>query len=209
MRFGEACDGRTKWTAHGDTAIVVAGRRRLPTYCSSGCRHRAWEQRRAAASGLAAVRVVERPVEVRVERTVERVTEVSARPRGSECADQLRDLAWQLDAGRLYDRDLDVVIEALKAVNDAVARRTRHRRRRPTEWMSEWVSSPTRAPAPSVRAPARARRPASRPHRLPPRSVDRSWTDDQGLRRRTSGALDLSDLRCSGGTSPRCDRSFR
>ena len=112
-----------------DTAIVVAGRGRLPTYCSSGCRHRAWEQRRAAASGLAAVRVIERPVEVGVERSVERVTEVPVRPRGREWADQLRELARQLDAGRLYDRDLDVVIEALEAVNDAVARRTRHRRR--------------------------------------------------------------------------------
>jgi hypothetical protein len=73
--------------------------------------------------------VVERPVEVRVERTVERVMEVPVHPRGREWADQLRDLARQLDTGRVYDRDLDAVVEALRVVNDAVARRERHRRR--------------------------------------------------------------------------------
>ncbi|WAX56199.1 hypothetical protein M6B22_16890 [Jatrophihabitans cynanchi] len=55
--------------------------------------------------------------------------EVPVHPRGREWADQLRDLARQLDTGRVYDRDLDAVVEALRVVNDAVARRERHRRR--------------------------------------------------------------------------------
>ena len=35
---------------------------RIPKWCSQTCRKRAWEQRRAAASGLAAVTVVERVI---------------------------------------------------------------------------------------------------------------------------------------------------
>src|SRR6476620_9629870 len=49
--------------------VAVPLRGRVPKWCSPACRHRAWEQRRAAASGLAAIEVVEQVVErpVRVE----------------------------------------------------------------------------------------------------------------------------------------------
>ncbi|GHE08715.1 hypothetical protein GCM10011381_10270 [Klenkia taihuensis] len=36
----------------------------MPKWCSASCRQRAWEQRRAASSGLSAVEVVERIVRV-------------------------------------------------------------------------------------------------------------------------------------------------
>ncbi len=51
------------------TEVPVPARGRVPKWCSSSCRHRAWEQRRAAEAGLAAVKVVDRPVEVIVEKT--------------------------------------------------------------------------------------------------------------------------------------------
>src|SRR4051812_17094869 len=38
----------------------------IPKWCSATCRHRAWEQNRAAVSGRSAVQVVERQVQVRV-----------------------------------------------------------------------------------------------------------------------------------------------
>jgi hypothetical protein len=52
--------------------VAVPPRGRVPKWCSSSCRHRAWEQRRAADAGLAAVDVVDRVVEVvKVEKVVE------------------------------------------------------------------------------------------------------------------------------------------
>lgn len=53
--------------------MPIPARGRVPKWCSSSCRHRAWEQRRAADAGLAAVKVVDRVVEVvRVEKVVEK-----------------------------------------------------------------------------------------------------------------------------------------
>ncbi|GAA4397920.1 hypothetical protein GCM10023168_03410 [Fodinibacter luteus] len=46
------------------STVTVPHRGRIPKWCSATCRHRAWEQRRAAASGRAAIEVVDRPVEV-------------------------------------------------------------------------------------------------------------------------------------------------
>lgn len=43
------------------TQLSYSGRGRRPRYCSSSCRHRAWERRRAAAEGLTAKEVVELP----------------------------------------------------------------------------------------------------------------------------------------------------
>lgn len=56
-------------------------RGRVPKWCSASCRHRAWEQRRAAEAGLAAVEVVDRRVEVIVEKekVVERQVNVPVR----------------------------------------------------------------------------------------------------------------------------------
>ena len=48
--------------------IDVKATGRIPKWCSATCRQRAWEQRRAAASGRCAVEVVQRVVRVPVER---------------------------------------------------------------------------------------------------------------------------------------------
>jgi hypothetical protein len=47
----------------------ILPRGRMPKWCSATCRHRAWEQSRAAKSGRAAVQIVRQTVEV--ERTGE------------------------------------------------------------------------------------------------------------------------------------------
>jgi hypothetical protein len=85
----------------------------IPKWCSATCRHRAWEQRRAAASGRAAVRVVERRVEVAVPLI----------PTRHDWPQLLAELARQLDDGRVYDRDLVPLATALNAVLDAYRRR--------------------------------------------------------------------------------------
>lgn len=43
------------------TELFYKGVGRRPHYCSSACRHRGWERRRAAADGVVATRVVELP----------------------------------------------------------------------------------------------------------------------------------------------------
>ena len=85
----------------------------IPEWCSAACRHRAWEQTRAAASGRAAVQVVERQVEVRV----------PAVPTRRDWAKLFDELTRQLDDGRVYDRDLAELAEALGRVLDAYNRR--------------------------------------------------------------------------------------
>lgn len=110
------------------TKVEVPARGRVPKWCSPACRHRAWEQRRAAASGLAAIDVRDRVVE-----TVKTVTVVhhhrvevplplqpSTIP---EFVDVLTDLTRRLDAGRIYDRDLPTLTTALRAAVEALARR--------------------------------------------------------------------------------------
>jgi hypothetical protein len=88
---------------------------RIPKWCSAACRQRAWEQSRAAASGRSAIEVVERVVEVPVvhERT----------PRREEWLAVLRELAHQLDAGRIYARDLPELQGALEQLTAAVQHR--------------------------------------------------------------------------------------
>ena len=112
--------------------VRVPARGRIPKWCSGTCRHRAWEQARAAASGRAAVTVVDRVVEtVQTETVVQHhrttvpvaVHPVSAR----EWARLLEELAVGLDTGRVYDRDLPVLIPAANAVIDALQRRIQRR----------------------------------------------------------------------------------
>lgn len=95
----------------------------MPKWCSTTCRHRAWEQTRAAASGRCAVDVVDRRVEVPV--VVE--GKVTQSPRGLGWLAVLNDLTRQLDTGRLYDRDLPAVVAAINSVCDAAERRLRSR----------------------------------------------------------------------------------
>jgi hypothetical protein len=103
--------------------ILLPARGRIPKWCSSSCRHRAWELTRAAASGRAAVEVVDRVVEVdRLEATA---------PHGPAWPAILAQLATQLDTGRVYDRDLPALAQGLAEVADALNRRPGSRRRPP------------------------------------------------------------------------------
>jgi hypothetical protein len=85
----------------------------IPKWCSATCRHRAWEQARAAASGLSAVEVVERRVEIQVPLV----------PTRRDWPGVLGELAGQLNDGRVYDRDLPALARALQPVLEAYRRR--------------------------------------------------------------------------------------
>ena len=94
---------------------ITSGRRGpIPKWCSAACRHRAWEQTRAAASGRSAVEVVERRVEV----------SVPVSPGRRDWPGLLRELGHQLDDGRVYDRDLAGLAVVLQLVLEAYHRRT-------------------------------------------------------------------------------------
>jgi len=101
--------------------ISVKLRGRIPTWCSPACRQRAWEQKRAAASGLASVRVVERRVEIPVPTT-------PSSPRHGEWTRLLGELATELDGFGVYDRELPGLTGALNDVLAALDRRTTRRR---------------------------------------------------------------------------------
>jgi hypothetical protein len=103
--------------------ILLPARGRIPKWCSSSCRHRAWELTRAAASGRAAVQVVDRLVEVDRPVTVVKEVPVVAAPQGPAWPALLAQLAKQLDSGRVYDRDLPALAQALASVADALDRR--------------------------------------------------------------------------------------
>jgi hypothetical protein len=94
--------------------ISLGRRGPIAKWCSATCRHRAWEQSRAAASGRSAVTVLERFVEI-------------ARPVAPTRLDWpglLHELARQLDDGRVYDRDLRGLDDAVELVVQALYRRT-------------------------------------------------------------------------------------
>lgn len=113
------------------TPTLVPSRGRPPKWCSATCRHRAWEQRRAAESGLAAVEIVERIVEKVVVEKVTQTVELSVphRPQtAAEFAEVLSDLAIRLDSGRIYDRDLRTIEIAAVPLLDALRRRVVRRR---------------------------------------------------------------------------------
>lgn len=107
-------------------ATAVNARGRIPTWCSDACRHRAWEQRRAASSGLCAVRVVDREVEV--VRTITEVQQMSvlAEPATvEEWAQVLSALTDRLDRGRIYDRDVRLLLPTIAGLVEAMNRRCR------------------------------------------------------------------------------------
>ncbi|MCO5304032.1 MAG: hypothetical protein M9923_12610 [Phycicoccus sp.] len=98
----------------------------MPKWCSAACRHRAWEQRRAAESGLVAVEVVDRPVEVIREVTnIETVPVVVSHNSAKHWSDLLTTLAERLDQGRIYDRDVSDLLPAMSALILAFNRRVR------------------------------------------------------------------------------------
>jgi hypothetical protein len=102
---------RTCGWCSGPIPLKATGR--LPKWCSPSCRQRAWEQSRAAASGLAAVRVVERRVEI--------PTPIA--PRRQDWPRLLGDLARQIEDGRIYNRDLLALSVALNAVHEVFGSR--------------------------------------------------------------------------------------
>lgn len=111
-------DSRARRTAATDCGWcggpITPGRRGpIPKWCSATCRHRAWEQARAAASDRSAVQVVERRVEISRPVTLTR----------RDWARLLDELARQLDDGPVYDRDLRELASALDAVLQAYRRR--------------------------------------------------------------------------------------
>jgi hypothetical protein len=110
--------------------ILLPARGRIPKWCSSSCRHRAWELTRAAASGRAAVQVVDRVVEVDRLVTVVQEVPVTSVPQGAEWPAALAQLATALDTGRVYDRDLPALAQALAGVADALDRRPGRRLRK-------------------------------------------------------------------------------
>ena len=108
--------------------ILLPTRGRTPKWCSSSCRHRAWELTRAAASGRAAVVVVDRVVEVDRLVTVVQEVPVATVPQGAAWPAALTQLATALDTGRVYDRDLPALDQALASVAYALDRRPGWRR---------------------------------------------------------------------------------
>jgi hypothetical protein len=111
----EGTDRRTAATACGWCGGPMTPGRRgpVPKWCSATCRHRAWEQARAAASGLSAVDIIERRVEVQVPLV----------PTRRDWPALLGELAGQLNDGRVYDRDLPALARALEPVLQAYRRR--------------------------------------------------------------------------------------
>jgi hypothetical protein len=103
----------------------------LPKWCSPSCRQRAWQQRRAAASGLAAVDVVDRFIEVEKEVKVVEQVKVTVPPSGAAWPAALTELAKQIDTDRVYDRDLRALAQSLDEVVQALVRRPAWRRLSP------------------------------------------------------------------------------
>ncbi len=66
---------------------------------------------------------MDRVVEVEVPVTVIETVEIPTTPKGAGWVDALHELARQLDAGKIYDRDLPALTNALNEALDAYARR--------------------------------------------------------------------------------------
>lgn len=96
--------------------VLVRARGPLPKWCSAACRHRAWEQDRAARSGRAAVEVRDRYV-------------TAVPDDGPAWIDQLSILTGQISAGPrpIADHHLDQLAAALELTQAAIANRTRWR----------------------------------------------------------------------------------
>ena len=76
------------------------GSRSGAAWCSSSCRHRAWELTRAAASVFAGVQVIDRVVQVERPFTVSERVEVEVVPHGPAWPHALAPFTEQVDAGR-------------------------------------------------------------------------------------------------------------
>lgn len=119
--------------------VRIPARGRVPKWCSGTCRHRAWEQKRAAESGRSAVEVVEQPVEhivTRVEERIIRVPDQHAPRSATEWRELLRKLDWAMSSKRFDDADLDVlelaIVQAYRSLHARREQLAKGRPRRPT-----------------------------------------------------------------------------
>jgi endogenous inhibitor of DNA gyrase (YacG/DUF329 family) len=110
------------------TPIPVKPAGRIPTWCSPTCRHRAWEQNRAAASGRSAIQLVERIVEVDRPVPTAKKDQTETLPNSTGWDIALAELVRQLGSGRIYQRDLPAITRASLELNDALHRRLTKRR---------------------------------------------------------------------------------
>ena len=109
--------------------VDVPARGRVPSWCSSACRHRAWEARRANRDNAPVVQVVTRTIEV--EKPVVRMVEVRvpAEPHSAqEWAEMLELFAARLAQGRIYRRDLPTLEPVVQHLIDVWIRTARHYR---------------------------------------------------------------------------------
>lgn len=138
------------------TTVAVPTVGRVPLWCGQVCRHRAWEQNRAAQSGRSATKFVERIVTIEVTKpapvpdartatnpagplstqptigagaatAVSGAATAGQPPRGAGWIPLLDELTRQIDTGRVYGRDLNAVTEAINRTVAAVNRRRGHR----------------------------------------------------------------------------------
>lgn len=120
--------------------FLPATRGRPPKWCSQACRQRAWKQRRAAQSGLAALEIVQQVVEVEkvVQKEVVKRVEVPVRPSRRDWPALLAELTTQLERGLIYDRDLPELTRRLSEVLEVLERRPGYKRimaRSRSPWM--------------------------------------------------------------------------
>ena len=103
--------------------VTVPTRGRVPKWCSGTCRHRAWEQARAAASGRAAVTVVDRVVEtVRTQTVVQHhrtTVPVAVHPTSArEWARLLEELAAEGGVSAVVVAPIGFVSDHMEVVHD-------------------------------------------------------------------------------------------
>lgn len=113
--------------------VAVPAKGRVPKWCGTSCRHRAWEQHRAAESGRSAVDVVERVITVQLPPPAPQVrphpaaaAPPPATPTGAGWVPVLVELARQLDTGRIYTRDLNTILSPFDQALQALNRRLAH-----------------------------------------------------------------------------------
>ena len=100
-------------------AVEVPARGRVPSWCSSSCRHRAWEARRANREQLGEVKVVTRTIELDTPMVRSVEVAVPTEPRtADEWATLLETFATRLAQGRIYRRDLTALEPAVQRLVD-------------------------------------------------------------------------------------------
>ena len=105
--------------------VEVPARGRVPSWCSSSCRHRAWEVRRANREQMPAVKVVTRTIEVEKPMTRTVGVPVPAEPHSAEeWASLLELFATRLAQGRIYRRDLPTLEPAIQRLAEVWLRTT-------------------------------------------------------------------------------------